>query len=306
MNNNNLSQRVKELRKDKGLSQEELAKIAGLSLRTIQRVENRETEPTGDTLKRIATALDSTPAELLNWTEDTLKATVKTKNEYLHIFEDKLVISKSAKVNQLIEDYGGIPFWRSVYNVIKSIKYSFIIVPLFSFLSYNYYHSLGLHPALYGGSIAFFYLILAIRTLLFSSNSSLINVESITEIRIQRKLLHSELLIFYKESGRVKDRVLLFEKGMEENMKNILLSEKLIEDKELKLNKNTPSFQLFVPLLTYIVILHTTFFSKTTNFALYFGVAMLLISILMIIETLYYLNYESANKTKESPSDEGV
>lgn len=97
MENNNLSQRVKELRKEKGLSQEGLAKTAGLSLRTIQRVENQETEPTGDTLKRIATALDSTPAELLNWTEDTLKATVKTKNEYLHIFEDKLVISKSPK-----------------------------------------------------------------------------------------------------------------------------------------------------------------------------------------------------------------
>ena len=41
MEDKNLSQRVKELRKKKGLSQEELAKTAGLSLRTIQRVENR-------------------------------------------------------------------------------------------------------------------------------------------------------------------------------------------------------------------------------------------------------------------------
>jgi len=287
--NNNLSQRVKELRKKKGLSQEELAKMSGLSLRTIQRVENKEAEPTGDTLKRIATALDTTPAALLDWNEDTLKRTIKTKSEYLHIFEDKLVISKSAKINELIEDYGGESFWRSVWNVIKSIKYSFIIVPLFTFLSVNYYHSLGLHPAIYAGSIAFFYLILAIRTILFSSNSSLINVENITEIRIQKKLLHNELLIFHKESGRVKDRVVLFEKNKEENMKNILLSEKLIDEKEIKLNKKIFSIQVFVPLLTYIVVLIFFAFNKTTNITLYFGLIMLLVSILLIIETLYYL-----------------
>ena len=305
MEDKNLSQRVKELRKNKGLSQEELAKTAGLSLRTIQRVENKETEPTGDTLKRIAAALDTTPAKLLNWNEDTLKATIKTKNEYLHIFEDKLVISKNPKTNELIEDYGK-SYWRSVWNVIKSIKYSFIIVPLFTFLSVNYYHSLGLHPAIYAGSIAFFYLILAIRTLLFSSNSSLINVENITEIRIQKKLLHNELLIFHKESGRVKDRVVLFEKNKEENMKNILLSEKLIDEKEIKLNKKIFSIQVFVPLLTYIVVLIFFVFNKTTNITLYFGLIMLLVSILLIIETIYYFNYSSVNKTKESVSDERV
>lgn len=306
MNNNNLSQRVKELRKEKGLSQEELAKKAGLSLRTIQRVESRETEPTGDTLKRIATALDSTPAELLNWTEETLRATIKTKNEYLHIFEDRLVISKGPEINELIEDYGGISFWRSVYNVFKSIKYSFIIVPLFSFLSFNYYHSLGLHPAIYAGSIAFFYFVLAIRTLLFVSNSSLINMESITEIRIQKKLQRSELLIFYKESGRVKDRVFLFEKGQEEKMKKILVSEKLIDEGDIKLNNNIFSCQLFIPLLTYIILIHLLFFNKTTKISLYFGVIMLLMSILMIIETLYYLNKPSVNKTKVGLSNQQI
>lgn len=290
MNNSNLSQRVKELRINNGLSQEGLAKAAGLSLRTIQRVENRETEPAGDTLKRIATALNTTPIDLLNWSKDVLKATVKTKNEYLHIFEDKLVISKNQKINELTEDYGGKSFLGSVYNVLKSIKYSFIIVPLFTVFSVKYYHSLDLHPAIYAGSIAFFYFILAIRTLLFASNSSLINVENITEIRIQRKLLRSELLIFYKEAGRVKDKVLLFEKGKEENMKNLLLSEKLIDEEDIKLNKNIFNCQIFIPILTYIILLHFLFFNKTTNATLYFGVIMLLMSIILIIETIYYLN----------------
>jgi transcriptional regulator with XRE-family HTH domain len=67
MNNLNLAQRVKELRNRKGLSQEVLAEESGLSLRTIQRIENNETEPRGDTLKRLAIALDSSPDEIVDW-----------------------------------------------------------------------------------------------------------------------------------------------------------------------------------------------------------------------------------------------
>lgn len=64
----NLSQRVKELRCRKGMSQELLAEESGLSLRTIQRIENNESEPRGDTLKRLAIALDTSPDEILDWT----------------------------------------------------------------------------------------------------------------------------------------------------------------------------------------------------------------------------------------------
>lgn len=62
-----LSKRVKELRVKKGLSQEQLADVTGLSLRTIQRVENGETIPRGDTLKRLAIALQVSPDELIEW-----------------------------------------------------------------------------------------------------------------------------------------------------------------------------------------------------------------------------------------------
>lgn len=67
MNNLNLAERVKELRKRKGVSQENLAEKSGLSLRTIQRIENNETIPRGDTLKRLAIALDTSPDELIDW-----------------------------------------------------------------------------------------------------------------------------------------------------------------------------------------------------------------------------------------------
>ena len=67
MDRNYLSKRLKELRNQRGLSQELLAEDSGLSLRTIQRIENSETKPTGETLKRIANALNVNPDELIDW-----------------------------------------------------------------------------------------------------------------------------------------------------------------------------------------------------------------------------------------------
>lgn len=60
--------RIKELRKRKGISQEQLAENTGLSLRTIQRIENGETEPRGDSVKRLAQAFDVSVEELSDWT----------------------------------------------------------------------------------------------------------------------------------------------------------------------------------------------------------------------------------------------
>jgi len=61
------SGKIKTLRMTKGLSQEELAEQTGLSLRTIQRIENNETDPRGDSLKRLAQALQTTPGEMIEW-----------------------------------------------------------------------------------------------------------------------------------------------------------------------------------------------------------------------------------------------
>lgn len=67
MNKNSLGLRIKELRKQKGMSQEFLADESGLSLRTIQRIENGETNPTGESLKRLSNALNVNPDELIDW-----------------------------------------------------------------------------------------------------------------------------------------------------------------------------------------------------------------------------------------------
>jgi transcriptional regulator with XRE-family HTH domain len=67
MGTTDLSDRVKVLRSRKGLSQEQLAEKSGLSLRTVQRIENDETVPRGDTLTRLAVALQVSPEELIDW-----------------------------------------------------------------------------------------------------------------------------------------------------------------------------------------------------------------------------------------------
>ncbi|MDR6786102.1 transcriptional regulator with XRE-family HTH domain [Pedobacter africanus] len=70
MKNTDLAKKIKELRNRKGMSQEELAEASGLNLRTIQRIENGETEARGDSMKRLARALNVTPDELIDWAEE--------------------------------------------------------------------------------------------------------------------------------------------------------------------------------------------------------------------------------------------
>tara|TARA_R110002096_G_scaffold434442_1_gene655970 strand:+ start:3606 stop:4196 length:591 start_codon:yes stop_codon:yes gene_type:complete len=61
------TENLKQHRVSRGLSQEKLADIADVSLRTIQRLESGESEPRGDTVIRIAKALDIPPGDLLQY-----------------------------------------------------------------------------------------------------------------------------------------------------------------------------------------------------------------------------------------------
>jgi len=72
MGKENLASKIKNLRKRKGYSQEQLAEDSNLSLRTIQRIENGETIPHGDSLRKLTQALGINPDDILEWapTED--------------------------------------------------------------------------------------------------------------------------------------------------------------------------------------------------------------------------------------------
>ena len=68
------------MRTRKGLSQEQLAENSGLSFRTIQRIENGETEPQGETLKRLMKALEIAPDDLMDWSVAEDKGFLTTVN----------------------------------------------------------------------------------------------------------------------------------------------------------------------------------------------------------------------------------
>ncbi|MFI2741500.1 helix-turn-helix domain-containing protein [Zhouia sp. PK063] len=65
MNKNPLAEKIKYLRKKKGLSQVALGELSGVSYKTIQRIERENTNPSGDTLTRIAAALEVPLAQLV-------------------------------------------------------------------------------------------------------------------------------------------------------------------------------------------------------------------------------------------------
>ncbi len=60
------AKRIKEQRIRMGFSQEKLAEISGLSIRTIQRIENGETEARGDSLIRLSQSLEVSTQELID------------------------------------------------------------------------------------------------------------------------------------------------------------------------------------------------------------------------------------------------
>ena len=65
-----IGQRVKTLRKRKGLNQKELANILGKSLRTVQKYETGEIEISISVINQLADALDTTPSYLLGYAVD--------------------------------------------------------------------------------------------------------------------------------------------------------------------------------------------------------------------------------------------
>ncbi len=62
-----IGRKIKEIRKKKGLSQEELAENSKVNLRTIQRIENNESEPRGKTLLLICETLEINIEDLLDY-----------------------------------------------------------------------------------------------------------------------------------------------------------------------------------------------------------------------------------------------
>ena len=138
MKNKELALRIKELRNRKGFSQEELSEKTGLSLRTVQRIENGETEPRGDSLKRLAMAFDVLPDEIIDWTVQEDKGFLISLNlSALSFFLFPLLgiivpliiwISKKDKIRNVNEIAKEILNFQITWTMILFIGYISIIL----------------------------------------------------------------------------------------------------------------------------------------------------------------------------------
>lgn len=61
-----IGNKISEIRKRKGLTQEELSDLAKINLRTLQRIENGDNEPRSHTLKNLCIILETNLEDLLN------------------------------------------------------------------------------------------------------------------------------------------------------------------------------------------------------------------------------------------------
>lgn len=92
---NEIGKKIKEARKKKGLSQEELAESAKVNLRTIQRIENNESEPRGKTLNLICKVLNINAEDILDFGKEKDKG-------YLTIFHLSVIVFLAIPVGNII------------------------------------------------------------------------------------------------------------------------------------------------------------------------------------------------------------
>jgi transcriptional regulator with XRE-family HTH domain len=60
-----IGERLRQLREERALRQEDLAKLAGIGKNTVNRIEKNRTEPHMTTIRKLADALKVDPAELI-------------------------------------------------------------------------------------------------------------------------------------------------------------------------------------------------------------------------------------------------
>ncbi len=105
---NSLGDRIKELRKQKGWSQNELSQQAGVSYAQLSRYEIKGSQPPAEVLNKLANALDTTVDFLINGdTNEKAKSTLK----------DAELLQQFKAVEQMDDDER---------NVIKKVIGAFI------------------------------------------------------------------------------------------------------------------------------------------------------------------------------------
>lgn len=109
---NEIGKKIREIRKQKGLSQEELAESAKVNLRTIQRIENNESEPRGKTLNLICEVLAINAEDILDYGKQPDKS-------YLTIFQLSVIVFLAIPVGNIIVP---LILWMNKKDKILGLK----------------------------------------------------------------------------------------------------------------------------------------------------------------------------------------
>ena len=142
-----IGEKIREVRKKKGLSQEELAESSKVNLRTIQRIENNESEPRGKTLHLICEVLDIHAEDILDYGK-------KEDNNYLIVFHLSVLaflfipvgniilplilwMTKKDKIIRLKEVGANLLNFQIIWSVFAYISIAFYA--LFKILHYGYH-----------------------------------------------------------------------------------------------------------------------------------------------------------------------
>lgn len=104
---NGFGERIIKLRKEKGLSQTDLANMVGVSYAQIGRYETKGAKPTTEVLKKMADALDTTSDFLINGGKDEKALATLNDNELLQQFKevDKMSNDDKATIKKLIDAF---------------------------------------------------------------------------------------------------------------------------------------------------------------------------------------------------------
>ncbi|MBU1439487.1 MAG: helix-turn-helix domain-containing protein [Gammaproteobacteria bacterium] len=112
------SQKLKQIRQDKGWSQDLLAKSSGLSLRTIQRIES-DAQASSESLLAIASALELSPA-LLRASSNELSFNI-TRKTIIHSLIGFMIIALAVTMLMLLS--GGFALFTDGYGLIFLIAF---------------------------------------------------------------------------------------------------------------------------------------------------------------------------------------
>ena len=104
-----LSQKIALLRKQKGLTQEQLAERAGVTVRTIQRIESGESIPRAYTLQNLAKSLEVE-------------------------FEEFMAVQNQDMITQTLTDQTSYDENKTFLKILYLSSFSFLFIPLIHFL----------------------------------------------------------------------------------------------------------------------------------------------------------------------------